>query len=216
MRLAKVLRNAHKKVRQMKTFNSMLSGLLGARGFTDVPPEIAEFHLRDAAIDLCQKSHVWRQEVLIDVQSGVADYPIELADEGVVVAAVDVFMHGHRVQFGGNTTCHYNGSNFSVVNNNTLVVPSAKEDELQGLKLTVACKPSRDACGIADVLYEDWADVIADGAAARCAAMSKQSWSSAAMVGMYARQYAVGVTRAKNQRVMKRGTAPLMMKGSYF
>lgn len=200
----------------MKTFNSMLSALLGARGFTDVPPEIAEFHLRDAAIDLCQKSHVWQQEVTLDTQAGVADYPIELADEGVVLSAVSVTVDGCCVPFNRGTTCFHAGHNFSIVGNDTLVIPSANADMLQSTKLTVSCKPSRDACGVADVLYEDWADVIADGAAARCAAMSKQSWSSAAMASMYARQYAVGVTRAKNQRVMERGTAPLMMKGSRF
>ena len=63
-----------------RTFEELVPDLLGARGLTEVPPEIAIFHLRKAAIALCERSHVWTQEIILDTQEGVSDYPIELED----------------------------------------------------------------------------------------------------------------------------------------
>jgi hypothetical protein len=65
-------------------------------------------------------------------------------------------------------------------------------------------------------LYDEWADAIANGAAARLYAMPKQDWSNAGLMQRYAQVFGNDVTRAKNKRVLMRTTGPLMMRGGYF
>lgn len=200
-----------------RTFEELVPDLLGARGLTGVPPEIAVFHLRKATIELCERSHVWVQTIDIDAQKGVSDYPIELPDAAKVVAVKAVKV-GHccltpsREGLCGGCGCH----TFRVEGNRTLWVPEAHEDEEQAIRVEVVSKPSQDSCSFPEELYEDWSDTIADGAAWRCFAMPKTDWYSAGMVTFYMKKYNAGVTRAKNQRVLQRTVGPLMMRGARF
>ena len=200
-----------------RTFEELIPDLLGARGLTGVPPNIAVFHLRKAAIELCERSHVWSQVLEIDSQSGVQDYPLELPGDAKVVAVREVkigncCLSPDRSGLCGGCGCHQ----FRVEGNHTLWVPESHQDEEQAIKVLVVCKPGQDACNFPEELYEDWSDVIADGAAYRCFAMPKTEWYSAGMVTFYMKKFNVGVTRAKNHRVLQRTTGPLMMVGARF
>lgn len=200
-----------------RTFSELVPDLLGARGLTGVPPEIAVFHLRKATIELCERSHVWSQVVEIDAQAGVADYYIELPDGAKVVAVKSVHIGDCcltpiRGDLCG-CSCH---PGFRVEGMDTLWVPQVLDDEEQAIRVNVVCKPGQDSCEFPDELYEDWSDVIADGAAARCFSMPKTDWFSAGMVTLYMKKFGVGLVRAKNKRVLQRTTGPLLMVGARF
>lgn len=200
-----------------RTFEELIPDLLGARGLTGVPPNIAVFHLRKAAIELCERSHVWSQVLEIDSQSGVQDYPLELPGDAKVVAVREVKIGNCCLSPNRSGLCRGCGCHqFRVEGNHTLWVPESHQDEEQAIKVLVVCKPGQDACNFPEELYEDWSDVIADGAAYRCFAMPKTEWYSAGMVTFYIKKFNVGVTRAKNQRVLQRTTGPLMMVGARF
>lgn len=199
-----------------RTFDDLIPDLLGARGLTGVPPEIAVFHLRKAAIELCEQSFIWKQTVTIDAQAGVRDYPIELKDEAYLVS-VDQVKVGHccltpdRSGLCTGCGCHQ----FSLTDN-TLWVPEQLDDVEQHITLTVICKPKQDSCVLPEQLYQDWSEVIADGAAQRCFSMPKTDWYNAGLVTFYTRKFSIGLARAKNQRSLGRVTGPLMMRGGYF
>jgi hypothetical protein len=200
-----------------RAFEVLLPDLTGARGLIGVPPEIAAFHLLKAAIELCERSHIWVQEVKIDAQAGVEDYPLELTDSAVVVAVKEVrsgqcCLNSARTGLCGGCACN----TFKLYGNKTLWLPAPIEDEEQGFTALVVAKPAQDSCVLVDELYEDWAETIADGAAARCFVMPKTDWYNAGMATYYTKKFGVGLVRAKNKRVMQRTTGPLMMRGARF
>lgn len=200
-----------------RKFEDLIPDLTGGRGLTGVPPEIALFHLRKATIELCERSHIWTQVVELDAQKGVSDYSLELPDQAKVIAVKDVrigecCLTPDRMGLCGGCTCH----SFKVDNNNTLLVPESLEDEEQAIRVTVVAKPSQESCFLSDELYEDWSDVITDGAAHRCFSMPKTEWYSVGMTTFFMRKFNVGVTRAKNRRATQRTTGPLMMRGGRF
>jgi hypothetical protein len=76
--------------------------------------------------------------------------------------------------------------------------------------------PLQEACDLPDLLWQEWSDVIADGAASRLLAQPKQDYTNMGLAARLFTLFTRGVTRAKNRRVMQRTTGPLMMRGSYF
>jgi hypothetical protein len=199
-----------------RTFEDLIPDLFGARGLVSVPPEIGVFHLRKATIELCERSHIWRHTVTLDAQEGVGDYPIEVPAGTRLVAISQIRIGGcclsvNRQGFCSGCACH----GFRI-DGDRIIIPPHNQDEEQAIMIQTAIKPLQDACDLDDDLYEDWAETIADGAASRCFAMPKSSWTSAALATYYTKRFNAGITRAKNSRVMQRATGPLLMRGARF
>ena len=199
----------------MQTYNSMLPDLLGAKGIVGIPPDIAIFHLRKAAIEFCQRSHVWVQQVFIDAQEAVSDYPIELEDDASVVAVKKAYI-GEQEQYITRFTNRTGLSQAVFVDGSTVWVPTQHADIEQHIRLEVVCKPTQTSMGIPQTLADDWVEVVVDGAAAACFAMPKTEWYSAGMVAYYAKRFNAGLTRAKNRRALQHSAGPLMMRGGRF
>jgi hypothetical protein len=96
------------------------------------------------------------------------------------------------------------------------VYPVPDEDDPSYATIELWLKPSQDACEVPNLLYDEWADAIANGAAARLFAIPKQDWSNAGLMQRYTQLFSIDVTRAKNKRVLGRTPGPLMMVGGYF
>lgn len=201
----------------LKPIDALVPDLLGARALVDLPPNLAIQHLREVAVELCAIAHVWKQTLTLDLQAGVTDYPIEPHD-GAVLHMVEQVRVGAccltptRGGLCSGCMCH----RFSVLENHTLRVPAPQEDQPDAVTLSVVVKPSRSACQIPEMIYEDWADVIVDGAAAKAYAMRGFPWFNSGMVTFYTKRYSVGRSRARAQTTLGRVNGPLMIRGSYF
>jgi hypothetical protein len=197
-----------------RPLSDMIPDLLGGRGLVGVPPEIALFHLRKAFINLCERSHVWIEDITFDIQQNVSDYPLDLPPETEAIA----------LNADSNYTPYVSQASrsWSVLNTtprlvgNTVWMQAPVEDVQNGATVKVTLKPTQEACDIPERLYQDWSDVIVDGAAARCFVIPKTEWYNISLATYYTKQYSVGVTRAKNSRVLKQSTGPLYMKGARF
>lgn len=199
-----------------QTFEALLPDLLGAKGLVNVPPEIGVFQLRKALIEFCERSHVWQHTLSIDAQEGVSDYPIEVPAGARFIAVSEIEVNGCRMRADGRDfriACACRGLR---VEDETLWVTSQNQDEEQAILVRVAVKPTQEACEFPEFLYQDWSDVIVDGAASRCFTIPKSSWTSAALATFYTKRFLVGITRAKNARVMRKVTGPLRMRGERF
>ena len=72
-------------------------------------------------------------------------------------------------------------------------------DKVYTLNMRVALKPMRSATQVEDQLFEDWVEVVMDGAFARLFAMPAQEFTSPALTKYHAVQYEVGVNAAMLQ-----------------
>jgi hypothetical protein len=202
-----------------RTFKDLVPELMGAHAVIGIPPEIAEFHIRKAVIELCERSHIWTTDIRLDEQAGVEDYPIDLEDCARVVAVNKVVMgHCLRPLTPARTYEEFRRacSAFYVKDNVTLYVPAPNEDSEQTLEINVAVKPAQDSCVLVERLYEDFAETIVEGAAFRCYSMPKQDWTNTRMAKDSYLLFRAGVGRARNRRSLNSTVGPLMMKGARF
>jgi len=69
-------------------------------------------------------------------------------------------------------------------------------DAAYTVTIRAALKPNRNATQLADVLWEGWADTIADGALARLYGQLSQQWGNTALSIVHTQRFRVGINRA--------------------
>lgn len=192
---------------------------LGLRGLTGVPPALAEEAVRQAAIDLCDRGAVWEFRLTLQTQPRVHRYPLLIPEAANVVGIKTVTINDETYwpDLVGARMCGCGGRSFVLYGLRAIhVYPVPDEDDLAYADIELWLKPKNDACELPDLLYEEWADSIADGAASRLFAIPKQDWTNAGLTQRYAQMFQNDITRAKNKRVLGRTAGPLLMRGGYF
>lgn len=192
---------------------------LGLRGLTGVPPAIAEEAIRQSAIDLCDRGGAWEFRLTLQTQPRVHEYPLLIPELSNVVGIKSVTMcdETYAPDVWGGRMCGCGSRSFSLRGLRAIRVhPVPDEDDPAYAQIELWLKPTNDACEVPNALYDEWADAIANGAAARLYAMPKQDWSNAGLMQRYVQVFSNDITRAKNKRVLGRTAGPLMMRGGYF
>lgn len=192
---------------------------LGMRGLVGVPVALAEEAVRQAAIDLCDRGAVWPFMLTLQTQPRVHEYPLLIPELSNVVGIKSVTLNDgvHQPDLLGARMCGCGGRSFALRGLRAIsVYPVPDEDDPAYAQIELWLKPTPDACEVPNLLYDEWVDAIANGAAARLFAIPKQEWSNAGLMQRYTLMFQNDVTRAKNKRVLGRTSGPLMMSGSYF
>jgi hypothetical protein len=132
-----------------------------------------------AAIEFCEKSLVLQADHdAISVKTGVVDYDLAPPTDHLICKVLKVWFRHYLLPPNAPDDVDY-----ATVYNDFLstsggtprvyfqkdartlsVWPIPQADEASVITLRVALKPKRGATSVSDVLYEDWADVIAAGA----------------------------------------------------
>ena len=116
---------------------------------------------------------------------------------------------GHTVTVSGTTS---NDRNFKITSATDvlLTVEGGVTDEgtadasatftVKGLAVWVALKPTLDATTVEDFIYEDYLEVIADGARGMLFGMAGQPWANGELATYYTRRYQAYRNRAANRK----------------
>lgn len=80
-----------------------------------------------------------------------------------------------------------------------MVTPHPTTTEVMGITGRIAIKPTRSATTVDDILYDDWAEVIAAGTKARLMSMPRKPWTSPNLAQSFAMEYAAGIDQAAAQ-----------------
>jgi len=116
---------------------------------------------------------------------------------------------GHTVTVSGTTS---NDRNFKITSATDvlLTVEGGVTDEgtadasatftVKGLAVWVALKPTLDATTVEDFIYEDYLEVIADGARGALFGMAGQPWANGELATYYTRRYQAYRNRAANRK----------------
>lgn len=202
-----------------RALNDFIPLTLGLRGLTGVPVAIAEEAIRQAAIDLCDRGAVWDFRLTLQTQPRVHRYPLLIPEASDVVGIKSVTLNDgvYFPDLAGARTCGCGGRSFALYGLRAIdIYPVPDEDDPAYADIELWLKPTTDTCELPNLLYSEWADAIANGAAGRLFAMPKQDWSNAGLMQRYLLMFQNDVTRAKNKRVLGRTAGPLMMRGGYF
>lgn len=77
-----------------------------------------------------------------------------------------------------------------------IILAPIPDEELE-VELECGATISRDAMEVPEILYEDYANVIADGALAKALCMAGQTWSDGKLGATYAQSFQAGVNKAR-------------------
>ena len=185
--------------------------------------------VRSAAIEFCEQTHLWRNtSEATDITEGVSEYSFTPPDGAKVVTVVYAEISSTQLVATSVTTLdeQYSGwrtltesvpSRFFVKEEGIItLVGEPSEDITGGLIVDVILKPSRASTSAPDFLFEDWVEVIAEGALARLQGVPGKLWSDRREADRHRSSFERGMIRAKT-RALKGGTnAPLEIKPRSF
>ena len=161
------------------------------------PAIIAKSHIKNAAIEFCQRTSLWRFELdPISISNNVHTYEIEFElghDETISSLeyatlvensqtnplGITTFASMNNTGPGWQTTTGQTPESVMLTNTENLrVYPIPERDIANSLFVGVILKPSRDSAGLPDWIFEQYAEVIAHGAKARLMGMKGRDWYS--------------------------------------
>lgn len=189
-----------------------------AKGPYTAGQAVAEEAIRQTAIDLCERAGVWQFEAEFTLQIGVPDYPIDVPADTRLVCISQVEIDKRKyTPTQASLVCACGGWHISVPDNQTLwISPTPYPACETWVKATFWLAPLDEACELPELLFQEYSDTIANGAASRLLQQPKQDYTNQGLANRYFNLYEGGVTRAKNKRVLERTTGPLLMRGGYF
>lgn len=184
-------------------FDEFLSDVLP--NVPGVPTPMAISALRGACIEFCTDTLYWQESLDAELVSA-EDLPLQVAvPSGAVLQQV--------------LTCRVDGRRVGVVTHDVLDgvtdwdtqrgAPSSfymadmysiglypLPDAPVMVKARVALRPSQEASGVPDTVYQFWLDAIAAGAKARLMEMPNVGWSNPPLAKYFAAQFSSGKTAA--------------------
>ncbi len=198
----------------------------------DVPgcsDPMAERALRNSAIELCERGLIWSvAHEPVPVVAAVAEYDFEPEPETLVVS----IRHGHL----NNATITAKSPlelaalypNWETVTGTPLyvtqsgprayrLVPIPVAADAAGFIATVYLKPTRDATGVEDYIYEEWLEAIVSGAKARLMMTPNERFTNERMSAAHARMYEKAIANAsiRASRGFTRNNLETAIRGSY-
>jgi len=162
------------------------------------PNPLAINAVRNAAIEFCQRSVVWRKELdPITISATIKEYDLHAElENNETISAINT---GHILDNGQicplyvttteeldsvvpqwkGVTGQRSSAVFMKDTRTAQLYPIPETTIAGGLNLEMVLKPSRDATGVPDWLFEQWAEGIAAGAKARLFNMKSRPWYDA-------------------------------------
>lgn len=182
-------------------------------------PDVIMAHAaRLAAIEFARSVNILSRVVYIDTQAGVADYPLEIDDGYTAVAVRSVCLSGRELPLADSMLCRarcQSGFTFSP-ELGLYINPAPSDDGKDCLVVTVTVVPGQDSCYVDPVLYNEFAEIIGDGAVSRLLLMNQASWYAPQLSREFLAKFVAAVKQAKIIQLKGRSSAPQFMKPMRF
>lgn len=189
------------------------------------PEVIAERAIRSAAIELCEKTDVYQQQLdPITVVAGIYEYDLEpptgtvvhrivwMTHEGKTLEPVSSGLLEQRKENWRNDTGtpeYFIKQGLSIVN--LVPVPSATIS--QAVEIRVALKPTQTSTACDDEIMTDYRDAIINGAIFRLCRMPAKDWTDLGAAQIYSELFNNGMVYA--ERRARQADNPVVAKVRY-
>jgi hypothetical protein len=176
-----------------------------------VADPVAEQAVRDACIEFCEGSLIWQEGMdPLSTIKGEAAYELDAPTGAKLTHIVDLYYDSNRLEKMSRSeisarfmrdwmTLEGTPSAYMMLNPNevTLVLKPDKSlaDALTGI---LAFAPTRKSTQIIDYIYEDYAEQIARGAAAKLMIIPNQQWSDMKTALLYHKQFTSDISNARS------------------
>lgn len=187
-----------------RTFLSLVTRL--APSVPGCPQPIVEQYVRDAAIEVCERTLSWRYEQpKIRLTPGVYEYPYENPLGTEIHAFLSVSLNGESIEPATleqltrkypawpdltpaqlstpQNVCQLDADNF-------VLAPVPDDTVVYDLKMIVALKPLRTATGMAKTVLDDIENVVMHGALQHLLVLPNRTWTDRELASYHAKQYA--------------------------
>jgi len=202
-----------------------------------VPVEIAKSYIRQAVIDMAEKTNMLQRRVRIDLQSGASNYLLEPPDctRSIGISEICNIATQSRVRVLPHEPCAlacsacgipplvgaYPDANWSWWWNNS-VAWFQQPNELRltcaptcdvelGLWIDLIVAPKRDACEVDRVLYDRYAPTVHAGALMYLYRIPKQDWTDPRMAEQKRQEFSIGTNSAAGDRLMGMARGPIRL-----
>lgn len=192
--------------------------------FPNILPEVpgaaemvVENAVKNAVIEFCEKSLILqRDHDPITVLEGIVDYDLEPPGGYLVIKVMKAWLENNQLEplapdFVRDASV-YNRLFSSYQKANSTPRAYLQKDErsislwsppekkyTNGLTLRVALKPTRDSTEVEDVIYEDYAEVIAAGALSRLMRSAGKPYTNVEMAGVNQQLFQQGINLARSR-----------------
>lgn len=188
---------------------------------TPLPQEMALDYGRRAYIDFARRTGALYKTLTMDLQEGIAEYPIEMPD-GYKVSRVNwVNIDGGRCLIPAYTerSCHCRSSSytFHVVGHSCVILHTLPvKDVANGLYIQISVQPTQDVCTFDDDFFDRWVEGIAYGALAKAMMLPNTDWFDKQSAMFYDQKFRVEVARARHKSNLNGSRGPMQMKAKRF
>ena len=194
------------------------------------PHPVALQALRDACIDLCERSSVVQEitePIALEEGQGTYDVPLGVGltlhrvlkawhgKHPIVVPALNEVKSLPPLDGEGGTGQPQLAMPLDK-DSITLHPAPDQESTVAPLRMQIAVKPTRDANAVPDVLFDDWVEVVVFGAVARLASQVGTPYSNIDLAAMGSVGFTNGVGRAKKAAAKGKTRSDLRMRGRTF
>lgn len=186
----------------------------------DIPDDVAENYVREAAIELCVRSQILVRTVVIDYQAGVTDYPLETDNCEQIISLQCVYQDGRICGGVREWTTHTPGTKgvrdhghyiWYVPPDMLRITPAPSVDRPEAVEVHVAVAPTRDSCEVDALLYERYHEGVLNGALARLYAAKMTPWHDKQLAEYHRQLFDKDVSEAGIDRLTggTRGAFPM-------
>jgi hypothetical protein len=206
----------------------------------ELPPDIAESYIRQAAIELCQQAVVVKEWVEVEAQAGVDVTLLEPSSESMriwrIIKVCDWRGKCYNVEPGA--PCFVDGCSprfdlcqggcgiepaygmcspsrrrvwFEHPNELHLDPPSACDADV-GYRAHLWLIPERNACELPEILFQEYAPCIVSGALRTLYAMPKRPWSDSNEAARQRREFYLCCARAHGDGLIGKDGGVIRMK----
>jgi hypothetical protein len=209
-----------------RTFLSLATRL--ASSVPGCPQPIIEQHIRDSAIEVCERTLAWRYEQpLIRLTPGVYEYPYNNPSQSEVHAFLTASVNGEKLdtvtleqlhdqypdwpsldpakQASPRLICQLDPDNF-------VLAPLPDSTVNYDLKMIVALKPLRSATAMDKSVFDEIENVIMHGALQHLLVMPNKAWSDRELAAYHAKQYISKTTERRARANLGAARASLSVK----
>lgn len=183
-----------------------------------VPEPVAVQYLRDAAIEFCQETRIWRHSADFNVIGGQNE-TLCTPDQAQIFEIENAWFNKCLLEprpFGSIENWDRDDGQPRYITQSSpgsvRLVPGALEAGVLSLHLFL--KPANDAEDFPDFLTE-YERIIADGALARILMLPNQPFTNPAMAGAFGQSFVQGKDRNFNQNIKGKQRAPMRSRGRY-
>lgn len=194
------------------------------------PRPTIQQYVRDAAIEVCERTLVWRYEQpLVRLTPGVYEYEYEAPTDSEVVAVIHAAVNGSKISAMSQDEIHrvypdWPSTDTTVRStprfisqfdpDNFIIVPVPDSSIAYDIKMFLALRPTPDSTGMDKTAFDECEQLIMHGALQHLLVLPNKSWTDRDLATYHAKQYSYKTAsrRAKASLGVARASLSVQMR----